>query len=141
MSQENVEIVRRLYEGGPELEQLIRADSTLEGHPWLSMWHPDCVLEELDEVPDKAAYRGRDGVVRYFKQAFTDVWEEWRFTPVEIVDGPEGVFATVDNFGRSKAGAQLELRIFQTFRIQDGKIIRAAGYLERDKALKAVGLQ
>jgi hypothetical protein len=36
MSQENVELVRRMYEGAPEIESLLAAGEDLAGHPWLS---------------------------------------------------------------------------------------------------------
>src|SRR5438874_385208 len=31
-----------------------------------------------------------------------EVWDEWRFTPAEIIEGSDGVFVAVDNWGRSK---------------------------------------
>jgi ketosteroid isomerase-like protein len=141
MPQENVEIVRRLYEAGPELTTLLRDGGNLVGHPWLSLWHPECVLEEIADVPDAATYHGREGVVRYFQRALEEVWDEWRFEPVEVLEGSDGVFVAVDNWGRSKAGAELALRIFQAFRLRDGLIAFAAGYLNRGEALKAVGLE
>ena len=140
MSWENVELVRRIYEGGPGVERLLLSGSDLTGHPWLDLWHPECVLEEIADVPDAAAYQGREGVVRYFQRTFQEVWDEWRFTPVEIIEGSDGVFAAADNWGRSKAGAELELRIFQVFRVRDGMIIYASGYLDRQEALEAAGL-
>ena len=140
MSHENVELVRRVYEGGAEVERLLREGRELTGQPWLALWHPECVIEELADAPDTAAYHGREGVVRYFQLAFTDVWDEWIFTPVEIVEGTDGVFAAVDNRGRSKAGAELELRMFQVFRIRDRMIMWVRGYLDRQQALEAAGV-
>jgi ketosteroid isomerase-like protein len=141
MSQRDVELVRRLYEAAPEVEALLRSGSDVTGHPWLALWHPECVLEEIAEVPDAAAYHGRDGVVHYFRRAFQEVWDEWRFTPAEIIEGSNSVFAVVDNWGRSKAGAELELRIFQVFRVRDAMVISAGGYLDRHEALAAAGLR
>jgi ketosteroid isomerase-like protein len=140
MSGQNAELVRRIYEGGPEVERLLRSGSDLTGHRWLGLWHPECLLEEIAEVPDAASYHGRAGVVEYFQQAFGEVWDEWRFTPAEIIEGGDAVFAVIDNWGRSKAGAELEMRIFQVFRIRDGMVIRASGYLDRGEALDAAGL-
>jgi ketosteroid isomerase-like protein len=141
MPQKDVELVRRLYEAAPEVEALLRSGSDVTGHPWLALWHPECVLEEIAEVPDAAAYHGRDGVVRYFQRAFQEVWEEWRFMPAEIIEGSDAVFAVVDNWGRSKAGAELELRIFQVFRVRNAMVIFAGGYLDRHEALEAAGLR
>jgi ketosteroid isomerase-like protein len=141
MSKENVEVVARVYEGAAEVERLLLDGGDVASHPWLALWHPECVLEELAEAPDAADYHGRDGVVRYFQRAFQDVWAEWHFTPTEIVEGSDGILAAVNNWGRSKSGAELELRIFQVFRVQDGMIIRASGYLDRKQALRAAGLE
>jgi ketosteroid isomerase-like protein len=140
MPRENVEIVRRLYAWGPEVQSLLQEGGDLSRHPWLSLWHPECVLAEIAGVPDSAAYHGREGVARYFENAFTDVWDEQRYTPEEIVEGNYGVVAATDIWGRSKVGAEVEMRVFQVFRIPDGMIVFAAGYLDRQQALDAVGL-
>jgi ketosteroid isomerase-like protein len=140
MSHEHVEIVCRLYERAPAVERVLRAGGRVGDHPWLSLWHPECVLEEIADVADHRAHRGREGVARYFEDAYRDVWEEWRFMPVEIIDGSDGVFAAVDSWGRSKAGVELELRIFQAFHFRDGLVAHATAYLERRQALNAVGV-
>lgn len=61
-------------------------------------------------------------------------------TPVEIIEGRDGVFVAVNNWGRSKMGAEVEVRIYQVLRVRDGMVIYATGYSDRDQALKAVGL-
>ena len=139
MSQENVEIVRRLFDYGPEVQILLRQDGDLSTHPWLSLWHPECVLEELAEVPDSAAYHGREGVVRYFERA-GEVWDDITYTPAEIVEGSEGVLAATDIWARSKAGVETQMRVHQVFRLQDGMIVYVRGYTDRAQALEAVGL-
>ena len=140
MSQENVEIVRRLFDYPPEqLQTLIRHGSAVSGHPWLSLWHPECVLEELAEVPDSAAYHGREGVMRYFQQA-GESWDDVRYTPTEILDGSDGVLAATDMWARSKAGVEVQMRVYQVFRLRDGMIVYVTGYTDREQALEAVGL-
>jgi hypothetical protein len=100
--------------------------------------HPECVVEDMAEIPDGRTYHGRDGVVEFAQSAYGDVWEEWRFVPREII---EGVFAAVENSGRSKTGLEVQMEIFQVFRIRDATIIHATGYLDRAKALRAAGLE
>jgi len=140
MSQEDVELVRRMFDGGPEIQSLLLDGSDLSGHPWLSLFYPECVVEELAEIPDRAAYHGRDAIVRFFQRGFREVWDEWRFVPLEIIKGRDGVFAAVDNSGRSKTGAEVQMDLFQVFRIRDGMIIYVTAYLDRRRALEAVGL-
>ncbi|HEX4760880.1 MAG TPA: hypothetical protein VH256_08775 [Thermoleophilaceae bacterium] len=68
MSAEDVEVVRRLLDFGAEPTAALLDSGMSSGHALLSMWHPDCVLKEMAEVPDVDVYRGRDGVARYFGQ-------------------------------------------------------------------------
>jgi ketosteroid isomerase-like protein len=139
MSRENVEVVARMYDYGRTVLNLLLQGADLSDQPWLSLWHPECVLQEVAEVPDAATYHGREGVARYF-QRLGELFDEVRFTPVEIVEGSGGVFAAIEMWTRSKAGVVTEERPFQIFRLQDGMIIYAMGYLDRKEALKAVGL-
>jgi ketosteroid isomerase-like protein len=140
MSQENVETVRLMYEAAPELERVLDDRGDLSGHPWLSLWHPECVLEEMADVPDATAYRGRDGVADYFERAFHDVWDEWRFAPIAIIGRGDAVFAEVDNRGRSKSGVEVTLHLFQVFHFREGLIVHATAYLDRQQALTAAAL-
>ena len=139
MSQENVEIVQRLFEYGPEVQAFLRQDRDLSGHPWLLLWHPECVIEELAEVPDSAAYHGREGVMRYFEQA-GEAWDEMTYTPAEVLDGSDGVLSATDIWARSKAGVETQMRVYQLFRLRDGMIVYVKGYTDREQALEAVGL-
>ena len=38
-------------------------------YEWLSLWHPECTLEDLAEGPDPTSYRGRAGVAAFFRRA------------------------------------------------------------------------
>ena len=140
MSQEDVEAVRRIYEAAPEVERFVRERGDLTAHPWLSLWHPEAVLKDLPEVPDASTYEGREAIDRYVETALRDAWEEWRFVPREITDGPAGVFVAVDNSARSRAGVELRMDLFQVLRVRDGMIAYAAGYLDRRQALEDAGL-
>ncbi|MGZ4200797.1 MAG: nuclear transport factor 2 family protein [Thermoleophilaceae bacterium] len=140
MSQENVEIVRLLLGSGADLQALLSSSTDLSELPWLSLWHPECVIEEVAEVPDAATYRGREGVLVYLRQ-FAEPFDEVRYVPVELVDCGDRVLATTDISGRSKAGVDVHARVFQAYRLQDGMVIHVTGYLDRSEALKAVGLE
>jgi ketosteroid isomerase-like protein len=141
VSQENVEIVRRLYDAGLEVESVVKSGNDLAAHPSMKLFHPECVVEEPAEIPGGATYRGRDGLVRFFQGMYGEAWDEWRFVPTEIIQGPRGVFAAVENSARSKNGVEVEMQTFATFRFRDGMIDHLAGYLDRSRALQAVGLE
>jgi ketosteroid isomerase-like protein len=139
MSQANVDAVDHVFDYGNEVMDLLLRGSD-PGHPWFLLWHPECVLEELAEVPDAATYHGREGIARYFQQ-LGDLWDDARYTPVEIVEGTDGVFAAIDMWNRSKSGVETEMRVFQVFRLQDGMVVYVTGYVDRKKALEAVGIE
>ena len=71
----------------------------------------------------------------------SELFDGFRFTPVEIIEGRDGVFVAVNNWGKSKAGVEVEVRIYQVLRLRGGMVIYATGYSDRESALKAVGLE
>jgi ketosteroid isomerase-like protein len=141
VSEENVEIVRRVYDASQEVESVVKGGGDLANHPAMQLFHPECVLEEPAEIPDGATHHGREGVARFFQRIYGEVWVEWRIVPTEIISGPDGVFAAVHNSGRSKNGAEVEMQVFQTFRFRDGMISQVTSGFDRHEALKAVGLE
>jgi ketosteroid isomerase-like protein len=141
VSEEHVEIVRRVYDAGQEVESLVKGGGDLAAHPAMQLFHPECVLEEPAEIPDGATYHGREGIARFFEDVYGEVWDEWHIVPIEIISGPYGVFAAVHNSGRSKTGAEVQMQVFQTFRFRDGMISQATAGFDRSEALKAVGLE
>jgi ketosteroid isomerase-like protein len=140
VSQENVEMVRRMFEAGAEVDSVMSRGGDLAGHPALNLYHPECVFEEPAEIPDSATYYGREGIVSFLQKIY-EVWAEWHLVPTEIIEGPEGVFAAVDNSARSKNGVEAKMQFFQTLRFRDGMIIHSTGWFDRSKALKAIGLE
>jgi ketosteroid isomerase-like protein len=141
VSEQNVDVVRRVYDAGEEVESVVKGGGDLAAHPAMQLFHPECVLEEPAEIPDGASYHGREGIARFFQGIYGEVFDEWRVVPTEIIPGPEGVFAAVHNSGRSKSGAEVEMQVFQAFHFRDGMISRATAWFDRSKALKAVGLE
>src|SRR5271165_7626289 len=139
MSQENLEIVQRLFDSWPGFHDALAQGTDISSHPWLSLWHPDCVLEEMAAIPDAATYHGRAEITRYFQQ-LGDAFDEIGYVPLEIIVGADGVFVTTEMSGRSKAGVDVQMHVFQVFRLRDGMIFFVTGYLDRAEALKAVGL-
>jgi ketosteroid isomerase-like protein len=139
MSEQDVAIVRRLLEFQAGDPAATPQEAMSPGHAFLLMWHPDCVIEEMAEVPDTDVYRGRDGVVRYFRQ-LDEMWDAVSYTTEELLDGPDGVLSATDIRGRSKSGIDAKLRVYQVYRVREGMIAFATAYSSREPALAAVGL-
>jgi ketosteroid isomerase-like protein len=135
MSQENVEIVRRMLEvnrSGPP-EQTIDVG--------LSLTDPALEFRRITAVED-AEYLGHEGLRRYTAD-LADAFREWRNEPVEIVEvSPDAVL--VDNrfqgVGR-ESGIEVELRSAIVFVLADGKCVRCLSYPTRAEALEAAGLE
>ena len=133
MSQENVEIVRRVSDAynrrdvGAMLDEL---HPEVEWHPWL----------QLQLGGEATVYRGHEGVrkgVREVEEAFSEIQAE----QTEIRDLGERVVAIGHLRGRgSESGAITESAIAWIVEFKSGKVIRVREYLDPKKALEAVGL-
>jgi len=134
MSQENVEIVRRIYElqlqGNASLFDAI--DDEIELHP-----DPDA-----DWVGVNDTYRGHDGLRRYMTQVY-EAFEDYRPEVQEFLDTGDKVITLAIEHGRGRAsGAKVESRrTAHVWTLRANKAIRLDLYLDRAKALEAAGLR
>jgi ketosteroid isomerase-like protein len=94
MSQENVDLVRRMYEGAPEIERLLADGEDLAGHPWLSLWHPDCVLRTSPSSETAASTAG-PAAIRSFLGGWWDAFEEIALEPEDVLELGHGVVFTL----------------------------------------------
>jgi uncharacterized protein len=135
MSEENVEIVRRYWElfnaGGVEAatEQLADAfDAAIE-------FHEDAAF------PEGGVYRGMEAIVQYIKQ-FQELMPGHRIEVEEIREVEDSVVAFVhEQATGSQSGVGVELRPAFVYRFRTGKVVRVDAYLDRQRALEAVGLK
>jgi len=133
VSQENVEVVRELYEAFNRGE--------LDAYLW--MLDPDFVWQGPQEIPDLAGtYRGAEGVRRYLSELM-EVFNDYRMVPEEFIDaGGEQVLVLAREGGRGK-GSGIAVQTNPTghlWTIRDGRPARLESYWERTNALRAVGL-
>jgi ketosteroid isomerase-like protein len=137
MSQENVEVVRRLWdlwESGPD-----------EGNPSVAWKYDlaakDAVLRPPPEIPDMQTYVGEEGFLE-----FTDVWtqsfEEWTIRAERVIDaGGDRVVVIAQQSGTGKdSGVPVELRFGLVNTVKDGRITETVMYLTPEQALEAAGL-
>jgi ketosteroid isomerase-like protein len=129
MSQENVEIVREMYEA------FLRTD--FEGS--LSAFDPE-VEWDGSNLPDGKVSHGRDAVVEHVAR-WAAMWERWEVELEEVIDASgELVIAFIRERGRSKAGLDVNERHSELYRVRDGKIVYRKGFSDADEALEAAGL-
>ena len=136
MSQENVELIRRAYKafnrGG--------VDAVIDE----GIWSPEIVWDATPSgIPGLGVYRGHEEVKSFFKddwfQAFP--FEDWELEVDELIDHGDQVIGICRQRGRGAAsGAGTELVLAQVATVRDGQAVRIDNYLDRAKALEAVGL-
>jgi ketosteroid isomerase-like protein len=127
MSQENVDVVRRLYEaiGGPELDKVTAEiwDPEIE-------WHASELFGVL---------HGREAVLRQIAE-FADSFEDWQVVAEELIEAGDEVVGVTHQRGSGKAsGARMDARFAIVFSIHANRIVRVREYATRAEALKAVG--
>jgi ketosteroid isomerase-like protein len=135
MSQENVEVVRRVIEAhdrGDFATVLAAYDPGIE-------WHLARALAGFDFEP---VYHGHEGVRAFWRQWFA-AWETASFKYEEFIDAGDSVVTILSQRMRGRtSGIELEWNSYaQVWTIQDGKIVRVEFFPTRSEALEAAGLR
>ncbi len=132
MPQENVEIVRRVnaaINSGHMGRVLALLDPGFE----------TSVGPELSPEPD--AYRGHDGVRRYF-DSFREAMDQIRFDPTGFREAGTSVVVALRLSAKGRfTGIHVEQHIGQVWTIHDGKAIQLQSYTSYREALEVVGLE
>ena len=130
MSQENVEIIRRVYDA-------------LNRNDWDAAFrhaHPD--FEATFEAgPRAGTHRGREEILAVVSDV-TAGFDGWIGEPLEFFESQDQVVVVVRNRLRPKGGTggEFEFRNGHIWTIRDGTILSLVGYPNPEKALEAAGL-
>jgi ketosteroid isomerase-like protein len=129
MSQENLEIVRSLYE------------ALNAGQRDYSIFHPALIYHPRADEPDPSAHAGR-GAFERLVDGFLESFRELRFDVLEVIDAGDRVIASTMIHGRGMAsGASVEDAYVVVFRLRNGLVVEGWEYRTKQEALKAVGLE
>ena len=131
MSQENVEIVKRVIDAFNRRD----IDAIFE-----------CVNQDVEWFPAMpvtfgGGLRGREGIESYVREV-SDTWEEYRVVGQDFRDLGEDrvlVLSRVEGRGAGSGGL-VDTEMGQMFDFRDGKIARVRTYLDHGEALRAAGL-
>lgn len=130
MSQENVAVVRGLAAAFEECGvDALRdyCDPKIE-------WHEDPFF------PEAGVYRGLEAVEAYSAQ-FLSEFSEIHYEVADAIDSGDHVVASLNVEGVGRAsGAGFEISAWWAVTIRDERILRIFAYLDRGRALEAVGL-
>lgn len=130
MSQENVEVVREIFEAFNRRDWAV----------WESHHHPEVEWRDPPELPDAGVHHGVGDIRRFFDELF-ETGDEWR---VEV-EGVESVGEDrVLMRGRSvlvgrASRMPLEDAFFQLFDLQDSRVRRVQTFRSSEEALEAAG--
>ena len=126
MSEENVEVVRRLFESYSRRDYDAAVDCLAT----------DVVYETGQELPAL----GRDAVRAMWERWASD-WEEMETVPEEFIDAGDHVVVNVHYSGRGRgSGIEFDDRLFDVYTVRDGRCVRKLEFRERSQALEAAGL-
>jgi ketosteroid isomerase-like protein len=132
MSQQNVELVRRFEDGWAAGD----LDATLE------CVHDEVVVDWSDSIgPFAGTYRGRDGVIRFWKE-LGDAFEEFKPEALEFIEVGSDRVITLDVVrGRGRgSGIEIEAQGAMLWNFRDGKIAHAKMFQTKEEALQAAGV-
>ena len=133
MSQENVEIVRAIYED-------------MNRRNWaaiLAALDEEVVLVVHESVgPDAGVFRGREAVGRWFGEWFLAFDKDYRFVLDEARSVGDRVLVVARHHGHGRSsGADVEQVNAQLHTLRNGKVVQMELYGSPAEALKAVGLE
>jgi ketosteroid isomerase-like protein len=142
MSQDNVEVVRRIFEDFRAGRSEFDSDGTLTRMAGEELWDPEIEWDASESpLPDiRGVYRGIEEV-RGFWREWLAAWETVLFE-YELVDAGDRVVALVDQQmrGRSTAHGGPVREYAQVCTVRNGLLVHWKGYASQSKALEAAGL-
>ncbi len=132
MSQENVEIAREAYEAflqgdAEKTAQLVDPEVEMHG--------------TVGGLEEGRMAHGQSEIEETFEKEDLEAWEERRLEAEEFIDAGDNVVVLLHEYRRGKgSGVELELKTAVVLAVSGGRVVRIQGYMDRDAALKAVGL-
>jgi ketosteroid isomerase-like protein len=131
MSQENVEIVREVYE----------ASARRDRDAVLSLYDPDVEWDvsqhPMGKVFEQGTRRGHEGLVGWFRDWY-EVFEDFEHSLDELIDLGELVVSVGTDRGRGRSsGVEVARTICGVWTVRDGKVVRVVWFPSREDALAA----
>jgi ketosteroid isomerase-like protein len=130
MSEANVDIVRRYYQvwndGGIDAARAFWSDEI--------EWH------DAPEMPDSGVYQGAESVAAHFRDLSGVLGEMEVHVDRVSPAGDEVLVLLLVHLDAQRGGLLLDGPIYETVRVEDGKISRIRLFLDKQNAFEAAGL-
>jgi ketosteroid isomerase-like protein len=129
MSQENVEIVRRVFEAlnRGDLSGAMTASST------------DFVFDFSRSISPERGVYGIEEIPRVI-DTFIGPWESVRYEPEEFIEADDQVVTPFKMHNRGRDGIELQTRVAWVWKFRAGQVARITFFQNRREALDATGL-
>ena len=137
MSQENVSLVRGLYEYMPGVGE---ADPEAVDRVFADLYDEEFELQLPSDYPEgEHVLRGREGMHAVVAMS-RETWSELRFVPERFLDAHDCVvvFARLVAVGQ-ESGVPIERETNHVWTIRDGRVTSMRVYRDRSEALEAAG--
>ena len=133
MSQENVEIVRRVYE----------AAARRDGEAVLALYDPE-IEWDWTRVSglfgQSGLYRGRERLRQWFRE-WSEGLDSIKYEAVDLIAAGDRVISESDMRGRGRAsGVEVGDTLYAVWTIREGKVVRVVWFPTRADAIEAAGL-
>jgi ketosteroid isomerase-like protein len=136
MSQENVEVVRRLL---PAFQSVDVGNFERRFDEVREIFDPEVEwVAAPHSLLSSEEYRGHEGVRRFWTE-FLSAWDEYGVEVEELIDAGDRVVAVLRLSGRTDELEVGEARS-SLFTLRDGRIVRIEPFASKDDALAAAGL-
>ena len=128
MSEEKIEIVRRVYDAFSRLD----LDQAVEH------LHPDCELRPALVGPGgRDHYRGRKEARELF-ELISDVWETMTVEAKQMIELADGRILAVENWRvRGRDGIEIDTELTDVYAFRGDLIFRVDGFRDKTAALEA----
>jgi ketosteroid isomerase-like protein len=141
MSQENVELVRGLWEPFKGVDcTTVDWDDEAIREMTERFWSPEVELRWSRSGPEARVYQGRDGLIQAFRE-WSEAFSEYYIEPLDFIEVGDRVVVPNRQWGiGSTSGIPVEDEVTWVYEIRDNQMARLDEYDTLDEALEAVGL-
>ncbi len=132
MSQENVEIVRRIY-------------NEVSAGEWKAppeLFDPEYEVDLTDAGPDLGVIPGVEATERALR-GYSETFENFRIELLEVIHADDERVVTAVRDGGTLKGTDAEVwnAFFHVWTFRDGRIRRRSSHRDKEQALEAAGLR
>jgi ketosteroid isomerase-like protein len=129
MAEENLEIVRRMYDGWA------RGDFTNA-----DAYHPD-VQFEMPDWPEGASARGVEEMARTWYDALS-AWDDFRAEPLEFLAAGPNVLVRNHIVARGRgSGMDVDAETASVWTLEEGKVVRLGLYWNVERAFEVAEIE